>query len=108
MKNLQTLSAVVLLVSTGLTGCYKTVTTVQQTQAPDVYRTASVETLEKLVSDRDTAIQTMNARVLITVTTGGGRSGKVTEYTSLKGFIFVRKPGDLRVILQVPVLGSEG
>ena len=31
----------------------------------------------------------------------------MTEYTSLKGYIFVRKPGDLRVLLQLPVMGSR-
>jgi outer membrane lipoprotein-sorting protein len=108
MKSSQTLSVIVLLFSAGLTGCYKTVRTVQLTQAPDVYRSASVETLEKLVSDRDTAVKTMNAHVLLTVTTGGGRTGKETVIGPFKGYIFVRKPRDLRIILQVPVLGSEG
>jgi hypothetical protein len=91
----------------GLTGCYKTTRLVTKTVAPDVYRTASVETLKKEVSDRDAAIKTLNASVLITATTGGGRTGKVTEYTSFRGYIFVRKPGDLRVILQLPVIGSR-
>lgn len=107
MKSSQTLSVIVLLFSAGLTGCYKTVRTVQLTQAPEVYRSASVETLEKLVSDRDAAIKTLKADVLVTVTTGGGRTGKETEYVALKGYIFVRKPNDLRVLLLVPVLGSR-
>jgi outer membrane lipoprotein-sorting protein len=94
-------------VSAGLTGCFSTTRLVQRTQAPDMYRSASVEQIEKSVSDRDAAIETLNASVLITATTGGGRTGKVTEYTSFKGYIFVRKPTDLRVILQLPVFGSR-
>jgi outer membrane lipoprotein-sorting protein len=63
--------------------------------------------LEKEISERDAAIQTLNASVLLTATTGGGKEGKVTTYTAFRGYIFVRKPKDLRVILQLPVLGSQ-
>ena len=90
-----------------VTGCFSTTRLVQKTQAPDVYRSAPVEVLEKEISDRDAAIKTLTASVLITASTGGGKEGKVTEYTSFKGYIFVRKPRDLRVILQLPVLGSR-
>ena len=96
-----------LALSTGLTGCYKTVHIVQQTVAPDVYRSAPVEVLEKEISDRDDAIKTLNASVAITASVGGGKEGKVTEYTSFNGHIFVRKPRDLRVLMQLPVLGSR-
>jgi len=80
---------------------------VQQTVAPEVYRSAPVEVLEKEISDRDNAIKTLNASVEITASVGGGKEGKVTEYTSFKGHIFVRKPRDLRVLMQLPVLGSR-
>jgi len=96
-----------LVMVAGLTGCFSTTRVVQKTQAPDKYLTASVEQLEKIVSDRDDAIQTLNAQVLITTSTGGSKEGKVTEYTSFRGYIFVRKPRDLRVILQLPVIGSR-
>ncbi|HSU18925.1 MAG TPA: DUF4292 domain-containing protein [Acidobacteriaceae bacterium] len=74
---------------------------------PEMYRSAPVSVLEQEISDRDASIQTLNASVLITASTGGGKEGKVTTYTSFKGYIFVRKPRDLRVILQLPVLGSQ-
>jgi outer membrane lipoprotein-sorting protein len=98
---------VVLAVTTGLTGCLSTTRLVQKTRPPEIYRSTSVETLEKEVSDRDAAIKTLNAQVLITASVGGSKEGKVTEYTSFKGYIFVQKPDSLRVILQVPVLGSR-
>jgi outer membrane lipoprotein-sorting protein len=101
------MSMMVLVMVAGLTGCFSTTRVVQKTQAPDKYLTASVEQLEKIVSDRDDAIQTLNAQVLITTSTGGSKEGKVTEYTSFRGYIFVRKPRDLRVILQLPVIGSR-
>jgi outer membrane lipoprotein-sorting protein len=90
-----------------LTGCLSTTRVVQKTQAPDVYRTASVETLEKQVSDVDAAINTLNAQVLITVSQGGSKEGKIKEYTSFGGYIFVQKPANLRVIMRLPVIGSE-
>jgi len=97
----------VLAMAAGLTGCFSTTRLVQKTQAPDVYRTATVEQLEKEVGDRDAAIKTLNAQVLITASVGGGSTGKVTEYTSFKGYIFVQKPDELRVIMQLPVIGSR-
>lgn len=96
-----------LVAAVGLTGCFRTTRIVQRTQAPDMYRSTSVENLEKIVSTRDANIKTLNAAVLLTATTGGGKEGKVVSYTSLKGYIFIRKPEDLRVLLQVPVLGSR-
>ena len=93
--------------SVGLTGCIKTTRLVQKTLAPEIYRSASVETLQKEVSDRDAAIKTLNASVLITASTGGGKEGQVTEYHAFQGYIFVRKPRNLRVIMQLPVIGSR-
>jgi outer membrane lipoprotein-sorting protein len=97
----------VLLMATGLTGCFSTTRVVQKTQAPDTYRTANVEQLEKDLADRDAGLKTLNAQVLVTASTGGSRTGSVTEYTSFRGYIFVQKPASLRVILQLPVLGSR-
>jgi outer membrane lipoprotein-sorting protein len=108
MKSLKTLSMMVVVAMTaGLTGCFSTTRLVLKTQAPTSYRTETVEQVEKDVSDRDEAIKTLNASVLITATTGGSKEGLVKEYTSFKGYIFVQQPGRLRVILQVPVFGSR-
>ena len=97
----------VLGMTAGLTGCISTTRLVLKTQAPETVRTESVEQLEKDVSDRDAAVKTLNAQVLITATTGGSKEGKVKEYTSFKGYIFVQKPANLRVILQLPLIGSS-
>lgn len=107
MKKFSLIPVSALAMVMGLTGCLRTTRLVRKTQAPEVYRTATVEVLEKNISDRDAGLKTLNAAVLITAATGGGKEGKVTEYTSLRGFIFVRKPADLRVLLQKPVLGSR-
>jgi outer membrane lipoprotein-sorting protein len=101
------LPMMVLVMTSGLTGCFSTTRLVQKAHPPEVYRSTSVEQLEKEVSDRDAAIKTLNAQVLITASVGGSKEGKVTEYTSFKGYIFVQKPDSLRVIMQLPVVGSR-
>lgn len=98
---------VVLAMTAGLTGCFSTTRLVLKTQAPSSYRTETVEQVEKDVSDRDAAIKTLSASVLITATTGGSKEGLVKEYTSFKGYIFLKQPEQLRVILQLPVFGSR-
>jgi outer membrane lipoprotein-sorting protein len=107
MRILRILPALCLVLPLGLTGCFYSTHTVPQTHPPSAYQTVTIEQLEKLISDRDAATKTLNASVLITASTGGGKEGKVTEYTSLRGYIFVRKPADLRVLMQAPVLGSR-
>jgi outer membrane lipoprotein-sorting protein len=107
MKNLKALSAVVVALTAGMTGCFSTTRLVLKTQAPSSYKTETVEEVEKDVSDRDAVIKTLNAAVLITASTGGSKEGLVKEYTSFKGYIFVQKPANLRVILQLPIVGSR-
>ena len=96
-----------LVAAVGLSGCLRTTHVVQRTQPPDIYRSTSVENLDRIISQRDDAIHTLTASVLLTASTGGGKEGKVVTYTSFKGYIFVRKPRDLRVIMQLPVVGSR-
>ena len=108
MKRTFLLSGMLLAGSLGLAGCFSSTRIVQQTQAPDLYKSASVETVEQEIQDRDSKLQTLNANVLmVTATTGGGKTGIEKTYTSLNGYIFVRKPRDLRVLLQAPVFRSR-
>ncbi len=92
-----------------LTGCFSSVRNVPkvQIQAPGTFRTANVETLERTLGERDSGIKTLNASVMITASTGGEDTGKVKTYTSFRGYIFVQKPRDLRVLLQLPLIGSK-
>ena len=67
-------------------------------------------TLDRLIHDLDAryeSIQTMSATVEIVASTGGGKTGEVKEFPSFSGYIFLRKPQDLRVLLLVPVLRSK-
>ena len=78
-----------------------------EVQAPGTYKSASVEELEKTISARDAAIQTLDAAVMITASTGGETTGKVKTFTSFRGWIYVNKPQQLRVLLQLPFVGTR-
>jgi outer membrane lipoprotein-sorting protein len=67
-------------------------------------------TLDQLLSQVETRFnetQTINASVEIVASEGGARQGQIKEYPSFSGYIFLRKPENLRVLLRVPVLGSQ-
>ncbi len=107
MKKLQAFATAGVLGLTGLTGCFSSVRQVARVQTVGTYQTATAQELETGLSERDAAIHTLNASVLITASTGGDKEGKVKTYTAFRGYIFVRKPLDLRVILQLPVIRSK-
>jgi outer membrane lipoprotein-sorting protein len=107
MKNFRALSVLLVAMTGGLTGCFSTTRIVLKTETPAVYQTASVEQVVQDVSERDAAVKTLKAQVLITATTGGSKEGKVKEYDSFTGYIFVQKPANLRVILKLPLIGSS-
>jgi outer membrane lipoprotein-sorting protein len=108
MGFLRVVSAVFCIgMTAGLTGCFSTTRLVQKTMASQVYQTAPVEVVEKQVFDRDAAIKTLTAQVQVTATTGGSAEGQEKEYTAFKGYIFVQKPKEMRLILQLPIIGSR-
>jgi outer membrane lipoprotein-sorting protein len=94
-------------VAPALTGCLTYTRSVPKTRVADVVLNATLDQLLTQLNARYDAIQTINASVEIAATTGGGLQGKVTEHPSFSGYIFLRKPEDLRVLLRVPILGSQ-
>jgi outer membrane lipoprotein-sorting protein len=89
-----------------LTGCLGHTRVVPKTRLADVVLSTSVETMAKQLNDRFNEIQTLSASVSIVATTGGGLQGFEKDSVSFSGYIFIRKPEQLRVLLRVPVLGS--
>jgi outer membrane lipoprotein-sorting protein len=89
-----------------LTGCLYRTHIVPKTRVADVVMSTTLDEMSRQLNARFEAIQTMNASVTVAAVTGGGLQGKEKEYTSLGGYIFMRKPQNLRVLLRVPVLGS--
>ena len=91
-----------------LTGCISTTRHVQILKTAPIVQNATLDQVVERLDTQFDAIQTLNASVLIQVSTGGARTGgDIKDYTSFRGYIFVRKPFDLRVVLLVPVLGTR-
>jgi outer membrane lipoprotein-sorting protein len=107
MRIKQAFATVLMGVAPALTGCLSHTRIVPRTHAPAVVLDATVDQLTNQVNARFDAIQSMNASVEIVATTGGSRIGQEKDSLSFGGYIFVRKPEDLRVILRVPILGSQ-
>lgn len=90
-----------------LTGCLTRTHTVRRTRPAAVVQNATLDQLVNRMNAQYDAIGTLNASVDIAASTGGARTGEVKEHTSLHGYIFIRKPEELRVLLQLPVIGSK-
>lgn len=86
-----------------LQGCFRTTRSVMQTHTPTTVLTSSLDDLVKQTTDRYKAITSLTASINIAVSTGGGKEGKVVEYSAFPGYLLLRKPGDLRVLLFTPV-----
>lgn len=103
-----TISSLALLcVATGLSGCMAHTRVVRKVRQTNVVQSVSTEDLMKGVNARYESIQTMNLSVEITASTGGGATGQVKDFPAFSGYIFLRKPAELRVLLLVPVLRSK-
>lgn len=90
-----------------LTGCLSTTRSVMQTHPPAQVLSSSLEALVKDTTTRYDAIHRLNAKVEVTTSTGGGKQGKVVDYTSFSAYILLRKPDDLHFIGFLPVVGSK-
>jgi outer membrane lipoprotein-sorting protein len=90
-----------------LTGCLTHIRTVAKTRPAEVVIGASLDQLLKQVDTRFNEVQSLNAAVEIVASEGGARQGQIKEFTPFSGYIFLRNPEDLRVLLRLPVLGSQ-
>jgi outer membrane lipoprotein-sorting protein len=90
-----------------LTGCLTHIRAVPKTRPAEVVISATLDQLLSQVETRFNAIQTINATVAIVASEGGARQGQIKEFPSFSGYIFLRKPEDLRVLMRLPLLGSQ-
>ncbi|SFS01874.1 protein of unknown function [Granulicella pectinivorans] len=88
-----------------LTGCFSSTRYVKVHAAPPVVMSVSLDTLVDKLDRQFEAIKTLNANVTIAASTAGATAGEVKDYSAFRGYIFVRKPEDMRVILMVPIIG---
>jgi hypothetical protein len=101
----QIISLSLLALAPALTGCLVHTHAVLKTRPPDVVLNSSIGDLLKQVDDRYSAFQSMIAPVEMNLCTGGGNEG-VVKCVLLNGYIIIRKPEDINVVLEVPFVKS--
>jgi hypothetical protein len=97
-------AAASLLMLPGLQGCLVHTYHVRQPQMPPLVQSATADQLVAIVNKQSESIHSLKATVTIQVSVGGARKGKVTNYTSLNGYILLRTPEMLRVLGLLPVV----
>jgi outer membrane lipoprotein-sorting protein len=107
MRIRQALAAGLVALAPALTGCLTHVYKVPKVRPAEVVMNTDLDTLLKQVETRYNDTQSLNAGVEIVASEGGAREGQITQHPSFSGYIFLRKPEDLRVLLRVPILGSQ-
>lgn len=107
MKIRQVLALASVAVLPALTGCLSHTRIVPKTRVADVIMSTSLESMASQIASRYNSIQTMNATVEISATTGGGLEGKETQSLAFSGYILMRKPEYLRVLLLLPVVRTQ-
>jgi outer membrane lipoprotein-sorting protein len=107
MRIRQALAVGLVALAPALTGCLTHIRTVPKTRPADVVLNATLDQLLSQVETRFNEIQSLNAAIEIVASEGGSRQGQIIEHPSFSGYVFLRKSEDLRVLLRVPVLGSQ-
>ncbi len=101
------LLALVCTLALGLSGCLKHTRLLERPQQPSIVLSSGAQQLIQSLDERYDAIHSMNATVLIRASVGGASKGKVTDYTSLRGYILLRQPDMLRVLGLLPVVETR-
>ena len=76
-------------------------------KAPASIQTVSPETLVASLNQRWATLDSLNATVEIQTSVLKSKEGVATDYTTIRGHILMRKPELLRVLGQIPVLGTR-
>jgi hypothetical protein len=107
MRIKQAFATGLLALTPALTGCLTHTHSVLKTRLPEVVLNATLDQLLKQTDERYLATQSMTMFVQMSTSTGGSLQGKVKETIAFSGNIIVNNPDHIRVLLQVPVLGSR-
>ncbi len=87
-----------------LTGCLSHTHTLQQPKLAGVVLDAEAPQLVEAVNLRFEQVTSLSATVDFAASVGGAHKGKQTDYTSIHGYIRMRKPEMLRVLGYLPVV----
>jgi outer membrane lipoprotein-sorting protein len=88
-------------------GCLRHTRVLEKPLPANVVISANAEQLVQKVDEQYDAIHSLSATVYIKASVGGARRGKVTDYTSIRGFLLMRKPDKLRVLGMLPVVETR-
>lgn len=90
-----------------LSGCLWTTRKLPIPKAPAITQTVTPDELVDRLNERWNALDTLVATVQIQASVMKTQKGEARDYTSFPGHILFRKPEHLRVLGQVPVLGTK-
>ncbi|MEO6983551.1 MAG: DUF4292 domain-containing protein [Edaphobacter sp.] len=107
MRIRQAFAAGLIGMAPALTGCLTHTHVVPKTRVASIVMSTSLDQLAKQINTRFGDIESMNASVEISASTGGNLQGKVKDTVNFRGYILMRKPESLRVLLLVPVIGTR-
>lgn len=82
-------------------------TVVKPAGPPVVLQTANKQQLIESYDRQAQSITSLNAAVTMVLTAGSAYTGVIEQYHEVSGFILAQKPADVRVIGQVPVVGTD-
>jgi outer membrane lipoprotein-sorting protein len=68
---------------------------------------ATLDQLAGIINNEASRLQTFVATVDIDFSAGGAKKGKVTDYTQVSGYILVRKPESMRMVVKAPVVRTN-
>jgi len=103
------LTAAAFLLPFALSGCFLLSTTrrLPIPKPPAAVQTVAPETLVDDLNQRWNELNTLTATVEIQASVLKSKEGIARDYTTFRGHILIRKPEFLRVLGQVPVLGTK-
>ena len=90
-----------------LSGCLFTTRHLPVPKAPSMVQTVPPEDLVKRINQRWDALQSLTATVEFQASVLKSKKGVVKDYWTFRGHILMRKPEMLRVLGQVPILGTK-
>ena len=90
-----------------LSGCLFTTRRLPIPKPPTVTQTVPPDELVNQLNRRWVALESLNATVEIQASVLKSKEGLAKDYTTFRGHILMRKPELLRVLGQVPVLGTR-
>ncbi len=90
-----------------LSGCLFTTRKLPVPRGPGVIQTATGEELVTRINQRWNALQSLTVTVEILASVTKQNEGIARDYTRIRGHILMRKPELMRVLGQVPVLGTK-